>query len=203
MRKDIKQEIEKRMEDIKNIIDPSVKAGIDNKIESIKAIIKQKARKDYTDQEIDVLYKDVTVKWNELTDMIKDVKYKFALTGSEARFVRKFIYNEAPLDFERVFIANTLEERFLKPYDAVISNSKAEDVLELYIEVTDSIWIHSLMKEFTTKGFNDQARLFMMVITKIGDISKMYEQLDKSSKELANDLMNYFQALEETVEEAN
>jgi hypothetical protein len=200
MKKDIQKEIEKRTEEIKTLIKPEVKTAIDNKIASIKSLITVKARKDYTEQEIDSLYKQVTDEWNILTELIKDVKYKFPLTGSEARFVKKFIYNDAPLDFERVFIANTLVERFLQPNDEAIINAKAEDTLDIYVEVTDSIWIHSLMKEFTSKGFNDQARLFMMVITKIGDISKLYETMDKSSKELATELMNFFQDLEEPVQ---
>jgi len=190
---DIQKEIERRKEEIKNLVPKTVIEAIDAKIEEIRAVINSKVRRDLTEPELDELYAQITKDWNVLTDLIKNIEYKFPLTGSEARFLKKFVYNEAPLDFERVFIANTLEERFFKRYEQVIAEANAGDILDLNIEVTDSIWIHSLMKEFTTRGFNEQAKLFMMVITKIGDISKYYEEIDGKSKQLSQFILDFFQ----------
>ena len=99
-------------------------------------------------------------------------------------------------DVNTVFIAVELTDLFAPLANYKFANDTEIKVIE--VNATELTYIYHLISAFKVKGLQAQAYSFVEVLRKIGDISKIFNYYDATSKSLSADISNWVIGLDVT-----
>lgn len=138
------------------------------------------------------LYGEAKELWKELSSHINNIGFVFNLNDDEYKLLKKFILGTCNYDHQTVFMGVQLKEDFLKRAEAHRKEGKP-----VLVTCSETILIHHLFTTggFTVKGLDARAYDFRNIMTAIGDINKIYGELDTSSKRAGDDINNWVQGL--------
>jgi hypothetical protein len=166
-----------------------------DKIELLNSFEKQvnefiQANKDKANSEEEIkdkLYEDVKAIWNSYQDTLRDTLYNFNLTKHEFKLLKKIIFRELEYTEDNIFIALRVKNNF---FDAV-SEPNNSGLTTYNIKIDDIIFVHHLIKEYKVKGLTEDSYNFASLIEKIGEISKLFNMFNATSKELSTQVQNW------------
>ena len=162
---------------------------LDSKISDVENYMSSNVGKDKTDEEKDELYKEAQVLWYNFVNSLKDAKYNFFLNRAEHKFLTDLILTKLEYDVNTIFFAIELTNTMGGMKDAKYVNDK--DVVAFPVNATEITYIYHLISKHKIKGLTKDAYTFSKLLLKIGDISKIFNYYEATSKNLSKDIQDW------------
>lgn len=139
------------------------------------------------------LYGELNAMWKELSNHINNIGFIFNINDEEYALLKNYLIQKCNYDHQTVFMGVQLKGDFLKRAEKYRSNNEP-----ILVTCSETILIHHLFTSggFTVKGLDARAYHFRNIMTAIGDINKIYTELDTASKRAGEDINNWVQGLE-------
>jgi hypothetical protein len=174
---------------------------LDSKISDIENYMSSNVGKDKTDQEKDELYKEAQVLWYNFVNALKDAKYNFYLNRGEHKFLTDLILTKLEYDVNTIFFAIELTNTMGNMRDAKYINDT--DVVAFPVNATEITYIYHLISKHKIKGLTKDAYTFSKLLLKIGDISKIFNYYETTSKNLSKDIQDWIVTFDKGVDFEN
>lgn len=174
-----------------------VEQNLDSKVSAVKNLLKTKTGKGQSDKIKDELYLEAQRLWKELSTELNNSKYNFYLDRPQHKFLTELILNKLEYDVNTVFFAIELKELF-----DIIKESKYKSDSELVsypVTATEMTYIYHLISKHKVKGLVKESFLFAEILMKIGNISKLINFYDTTSKSLSTDISDWVLTFEDGV----
>jgi hypothetical protein len=162
---------------------------LDSKIADVENYMSSNVGKDKTDEEKDELYKEAQVLWYNFVNSLKDAKYNFFLNRAEHKFLTDLILTKLEYDVNTIFFAIELTNTMGGMKDAKYVNDK--DVVAFPVNATEITYIYHLISKHKIKGLTKDAYTFSKLLLKIGDISKIFNYYEATSKNLSKEIQDW------------
>lgn len=162
---------------------------LDSKITDVENYMSSNVGKDKTDEEKDGLYKEAQILWYNFVNSLKEAKYNFFLNRSEHKFLTDLILTKLEYDVNTIFFAIELTNTMGGMKDAKYVNDK--DVVAFPVNATEITYIYHLISKHKIKGLTKDAYTFSKLLLKIGDISKIFNYYEATSKNLSKDIQDW------------
>jgi hypothetical protein len=180
------------------ILPKDIQEVLEEKANSIKTFIEE--NKDAAALELDAkdeVHKQSQELWNDYTDYLRDLKYKFIISGKELHFIRNYIVNKRVYTEEDIFIGYKLKEEFFDFIDMNIVPRTKETIENLEITINEATLLHHLIKDMTLTNLNDEkTKMFASILTEIGNISKIFNKYNADSEKLSKEIYQWTVGLE-------
>jgi hypothetical protein len=162
---------------------------LDSKVADVENYMSSNVGKDKTDEEKDELYKEAQVLWYNFVNSLKEAKYNFFLNRAEHKFLTDLILTKLEYDVNTIFFAIELTNTMGGMKDAKYVNDK--DVVAFPVNATEITYIYHLISKHKIKGLTKDAYTFSKLLLKIGDISKIFNYYEATSKNLSKEIQDW------------
>lgn len=194
----IKPEIKFLLNDVEYLlVDNSTESNLDSKIKAIEDHMSLNAGKGKPDEEKDRLYKVAQELWVEYSSALKTANYNFYLNRSQHKFLTNLLLTKLELDVNTVFFAIELTDMLGGMRDAKFTNDI--DIISFPVNTTEITYIYHLISKHKINGLTRDAYTFAQILRKIGEISKIFNYYDASSKSLSTEVQDWVAAFEDGV----
>jgi hypothetical protein len=178
------------------LIDESVELGLDNNINDIKEYMTNNHGKGKTTEEKDALYLESQSLWKKLNESLESAKYNFYLNKDQLKFISDLILTKLEYDVNTVFFAIQLKDLF----ESIKSTKLTEgEWAHFPVNTTEVTYIYHLISKHKVKGLTKDSYLFSEVLMLIGNISKIFNYYETTSKSLASDIQDWVLTFEDGV----
>jgi hypothetical protein len=163
-----------------SIVPEDTKTSIEDKDKEIRNFLAENNKFDsYTEEEKDKLFTEITGKWNELKDLIKNAKARFDLSGLEISVITRKLHQNIEYSAETVFYGAHVKHTFLNNLP-----TKASDMRGYNVEITftNAVLLYNLLSTISVKGLNLESFAFANILWKLSEISKAYTHYNKLSE---------------------
>jgi len=171
------------------ILDLQEESLLDSKISDIEKYMTSNVGEDKTEDEKNELYKEAQVLWYNFVNSLKEAKYNFYLNRGEHKFLTDLILTKLEYDVNTVFFAIELTNTMGNMKDVKYTNDK--DVFPFPVNATEITYIYHLISKHKVKGLTRDAYTFSKILLKIGEISKIFNYYEASSKNLSKDIQDW------------
>lgn len=194
----IKPEISFLENEVSNLLlGNSDESILDSKVLEIEEFMKNNDGNGKSDPEKDELYKNAQNLWREYALHLKNVKYNFYLNRTQWKFLTDLILQKLDYDVNTVFFAIELTELLINMKNVKFTNDV--DIISFPVNATEITYIYHLISPYKIKGLCKDAYSFSQVLRRIGDISKIFNYYDTTSKSMSTDIQNWVTAFEDGV----
>ena len=178
------------------LIDESVESQLDSNINDIKEYMANNHGKGKSIEEQDALYLESQSLWKRLNESLESAKYNFYLNREQLKFISDLILSKLEYDVNTVFFAIQLKELF----ESIKSTKLSEgEFTHFPVNTTEVTYIYHLISKHKVKGLTKDSYLFSEVLILIGNISKIFNYYETTSKNLASDIQDWVLTFEEGV----
>ena len=174
---------------------------LDSKINDIENYMSSNVGEDKTDIEKDELYKEAQVLWYKFVNSLKEAKYNFFLNRGEHKFLTDLILTKLEYDVNTIFFAIELTNTMGGMRDAKYTNDI--DVVAFPVNATEITYIYHLISKHKVKGLTKDSYIFSKLLLKIGDISKIFNYYEATSKNLSKDIQDWIVTFDKGVDFEN
>jgi hypothetical protein len=174
---------------------------LDSKINDIENYMSSNVGEDKTDIEKDELYKEAQVLWYKFVNSLKEAKYNFFLNRGEHKFLTDLILTKLEYDVNTIFFAIELTNTMGGMRDAKYTNDT--DVVAFPVNATEITYIYHLISKHKVKGLTKDSYIFSKLLLKIGDISKIFNYYEATSKNLSKDIQDWIVTFDKGVDFEN
>lgn len=171
--------------------------NLDSKISDIENYMKNNSGKGKSEAEKDELYKEAQQIWKNYASYLRDVKYNFYLNRTQWKFLTDLIISKLEYDVNTVFFAIELTDLLGNMKNVKYTNDT--DLFYFPVNATEITYIYHLIAPYKVKGLCKDAYTFAQVLRRIGDISKIFNYYDTSSKNSSTEIQNWVTAFEDNV----
>jgi len=182
------------------ISDESI-SNLDNKVTSINEFMSSNNGKGETEEVKENLYIQAQQLWREYAEIFKFTKYELNLNRKQWRFLIDLLYKKLEYDVNTVFFAIELKEMLGNMKDTKFEND--DEVIAFNVNATEFTYIYHLISPYKIKGLVEDAYIFAEILTKIGEISKIFNYYDNISKSLSTEISDWVACFEEGVNMEN
>lgn len=179
------------------LIDSDSETKLDNLETELLTFMKNNNGKGKTESEKDELYKNAQEIYKNFFETLKSVKYNFYLNKDQHNYLTDLVTNKLEYDVNTVFFAIELKTLFDQLKSSKYENTK--DLVCQKVNATEITYIYHLISKHTVKGLSKQSFLFAEILMKIGEISKVFNYYETSSKNLSGDIQDWVTCFEEGV----
>lgn len=179
------------------LIDEDVETLLDESIKSIKDYMIENHGKGKTTSEKDELYLDSQKLWKNYSISLDQSKYNFYLNKDQWKFITDLILHKLEYDVNTVFFAIELRDLF-----DVMKSTKytGNEFIPYKVNATEVTYIYHLISKHKIKGLTKDSYLFSEILLLIGNISKIFNYYDTTSKNLAADIQDWVATFEDGVD---
>ena len=150
-----------------------------------------------TAEQKDVLYNEVTEKWNVYQRTLRGVEYNYFASKKEYRFLRGLIMNQMSYGANEIFVAIRVRDNFISSGDkAFMATTSKVERASFKVKIDDLTITYHLIEKYQVKGLNEESILFANTLKTIGDISIIFNSFDKNSKQLSEQIGNWMAGLD-------
>lgn len=179
------------------LIDSDSETKLDSLETELLNFMKNNNGKGKTESEKDELYKNAQEIYKNFFETLKSVKYNFYLNKDQHNYLTDLVTNKLEYDVNTVFFAIELKTLFDQLKSSKYENTK--DLVCQKVNATEITYIYHLISKHTVKGLSKQSFLFAEILMKIGEISKVFNYYETSSKNLSGDIQDWVTCFEEGV----
>lgn len=168
-----------------------------DKIENFETKINTTVITKKTEEELDVIYNEFVVEWNDFIKTLNDVLFDFNLTTTEATFIHNELCNKMAYSIsdDSLLLADRLYTEWLHK----LANNKKSDnkVKEGNYQITcaQSVSLLTLLNTVTVNGIGEKFQTLLEIVKKAGGISIAYNPYHTKSEELSGMVQDLFAGL--------
>jgi hypothetical protein len=195
----VKPEMEFTEKDVQYLLmDKVVENILDSRISDIENYMSTNNGKGESEDVKNSLYLGGQQMWSLLSSALKDAKYNFYLNRPQYNFLTGLVLKKLEYDVNTVFFAIELTDMLgmMKNTDKY---SNDDDLISFPVNTTEITYIYHLISKHTVVGLTRDAYIFAQILRKIGEISKIFNYYDATSKNLATDVQDWVSSFDEGV----
>jgi hypothetical protein len=178
------------------LIDQEVESLLDNSIKEVENYMNDNHGKGMSTEEKDSLYLESQKLWKNLNISLESAKYNFYLNKDQLKFISDLILSKLEYDVNTVFFAIQLKDLF---ENIKSTKLKGNEYTHFPVNTTEVTYIYHLISKHKVKGLTKDSYLFSEILILIGNISKIFNYYDTTSKNLASDIQDWVATFEEGV----
>jgi hypothetical protein len=178
-------------------MDNSTETTLDGKISAIENHMSSNVGKGQPDAVKDRLYKEAQELWSDYTNSLKGAQYNFYLNRPQYKFLTNLLLTKLEYDVNTVFFAIELTEMLGEMRDVKYTDDT--QIIPIQVDTTEITYIYHLISKHKVSGLTKDAYLFAQILRKIGEISKIFNYYDASSKALSTDVQDWVAAFEDGI----
>jgi len=148
-----------------------------------------------SEAEKDELYKNAQKYWKILANTLQDTKFNFYLDQEQHKYLFDLLRNKLEYDSNTVFFAMELAEMLAQK--ATWSGDKNQQQ-SFQLTATEITYVYHLISKHKVKGLNKEAYMFVDILRKIGQISKVINFYDAGAKALNTRIQQWVAGFEPT-----
>jgi hypothetical protein len=179
------------------ILTTEEESKLDKKVKDVEDYMKNNYGLKKTEEEKDELYKESQKLWHNFVNTLKEAKYNFYLNRTEHKFLTDLIISKIEYDVNTVFFAIELTNMLGGMKEAKYTNDK--DLVAFPVNATEITYIYHLISKHKIKGLTKDAYTFSKVLIKIGNISKIFNYYETTSKNLSKDVQDWILTFDDGV----
>jgi len=182
------------------LVDEDVEKLLDENIRSIKNYMIDNHGKGKPAEVKDEFYLESQKLWKNYANSLDSSKYNFYLNRDQWKFLTELILNKLEYDVNTVFFAIELRDLF-----DVLKSQKytGNEFIPYKVNATEVTYIYHLISKHKVKGLTKDSYLFSEILLLIGNISKIFNYYDTTSKNLAADIQDWVATFEDGVDFEN
>lgn len=179
------------------LVDQDVENLLDGSIKNIKSYMIENHGKGKSTSEKDSLYLESQKLWKNYSSSLDEAKYNFYLNKEQWKFMTDLILNKLEYDVNTVFFAIELRDLF-----DIMKSTKytGNEYVPYKVNATEVTYIYHLISKHKVKGLTKDSYLFSEILLLIGNISKIFNYYDTTSKNLAADIQDWVATFEDGVD---
>lgn len=179
------------------LVDQDVENLLDESIKTIKSYMIENHGKGKSTSEKDSLYLESQKLWKNYSSSLDEAKYNFYLNKEQWKFMTDLILNKLEYDVNTVFFAIELRDLF-----DIMKSTKytGNEYVPYKVNATEVTYIYHLISKHKVKGLTKDSYLFSEILLLIGNISKIFNYYDTTSKNLAADIQDWVATFEDGVD---
>lgn len=173
------------------------KAKLDELTSDIRAFIENnKDVSDWTSEQKDAAYKEVTEKWNTYQKTLRGIDYNYYATKKEYKFLRNLIMGQMSYGPNEIFVAMRVKDNVIAVADKAFQTANKNEKFSFKVKIDDLTIAYHLIEKYQVKGLGEDAYHFANTLKTIGDISIIFNSFDKTSKQLSEEIANWCAGLD-------
>ncbi len=164
--------------------------NLDTKLSSIVDFMKNNDARGKSEDEKNAAYGNAQKLHKEYLHEFLGARYNFYLNRVQFNFLTDLFLAKLEYDVNTVFIAIELTNLL----GSMKSNGKYindKDVICYEITATELTYIYHLIAKHTVKGLQKQAYTFAEILSKIGELSKIFNYYETANKNMADDISQW------------
>jgi hypothetical protein len=178
------------------LIDQEVESLLDGSIKEVENFMNDNHGKGMSTEDKDALYLESQNLWKNLNISLESAKYNFYLNKEQLKFISDLILSKLEYDVNTVFFAIQLKDLF---ENIKSTKLKGNEYTHFSVNTTEVTYIYHLISKHKVKGLTKDSYLFSEILILIGNISKIFNYYDTTSKNLASDIQDWVATFEEGV----
>ncbi len=173
--------------------------NLDTKLKAIEDFMLANNARGKSEAEKNKAYGDAQKLHKEYLHEFLDTKYSFYLNRIQYNFLTDLLLSKLEYDVNTVFIAIELTN-LLASMKNTGKYSNDEDVICYEITATELTYIYHLIAKHTVKGLSKQAYTFAQILSKIGELSKIFNYYETANKNSVDDISHWAFQFDESVQ---
>ena len=146
-----------------------------------------------TKEEKDNLYASAQEYWKHLADTLRETKFNLFLNKDQYKFIVDVLKNKVEYDSNTVFFAMEIAE--LLSTKEVWTDAEAQKPFK--VNATEITYVYHIISKYKVKGLNKEAYLFVDILKRIGQMSKIINYYDAGAKALSNKIVQWVSEFED------
>lgn len=134
-----------------------------------------------TESEKDELYKNAQKYWKILASTLQDTKFNFYLDQEGHKYLFDLLKNKLEYDSNTVFFAMELSDMLSQK---ATWNGDKNQQQSFQLTATEITYVYHLISKHKVKGLNKESYIFVEILRRIGQISKVINFYDAGAKSI-------------------
>ncbi len=162
---------------------------MDTLIEDFHSYIKSNVGTDLSEEDKDQLYGNAQNFIKDLKRELRDAKFNFFLNRRQYSFLTTLVLQKMEYDVNTVFIAIEIRDLMVTLKDMEFKND--DEIKSCQMTPTEVTYLYHIISTHKVRGLTSDAFNFANILRRIGEISKIINYYDNSSKSLTEDLSTW------------
>lgn len=171
--------------------------GLDIKIKEVADYMANNTGRGKSDEEKDEIYAKAQNIWNEYIALLKATKYNLNLNRAQYNFLTDLVVKKLEYDVNTVFLAIELTDLLGTMRDIKFDNDT--EVKEFKVDATEITYVYHLIATHKVKGLTKESYIFVDILRRIGEISKVFNYYDTTGKNMAKDIQDWVVLFDESI----
>ena len=173
--------------------------NLDAKITKVEDYMINNSARGKSNVEKDATYGAAQSLHKEYLHEFLEAKYNFWLNRPQYNFLTDLILTKLEYDVNTVFIAIELTN-LMASMKAKGKYSNDQDVICYEITATELTYVYHLLAKHTVKGLTKQAYTYVEILSRIGELSKIFNYYETTNKNIVTDITDWVVTFDESVQ---
>jgi hypothetical protein len=173
--------------------------NLDNKLKAIEDYMASNNARGKSEEEKNKAYGEAQKFHKEYLHEFLDTKYNFYLNRVQYNFLTDLLLSKLEYDVNTVFIAIELSN-LLGSMKNTGKYTNDKEVISYEINATELTYIYHLIAKHTVKGLSKQAYTFAEILSKIGELSKIFNYYETANKNSVDDISHWVYSFDESIQ---
>ena len=142
----------------------------------------------YTEEQKDAMFAQLTTDWLALKDIIKNAECKFDLMGIEIDTLYKKLHQNVEYTAETIFYGLNIKKKFI---NTLPTKTSLWTLSKININFSMSVMLYHVISTLTVKGLNRESYAFANILYKLAEITKVYNHYDNQSAILSKSMKEW------------
>lgn len=195
-----KPEVSTTINDIASrLISVESEVNLDTKIAKVEDYMAKNNARGKSNEEKDAAYGAAQSIHKEYLREFLDTKYNFWLNRPQYHFLTELVLTKLEYDVNTVFIAIELTN-LMGLMKAKGKYTNDVDVICYEITATELTYVYHLLAKHTVKGLSKQAYTFVEILSRIGELSKIFNYYETANKNLVADITDWVVTFDDSIQ---
>lgn len=172
---------------------------LDSKIAAVEEYMTQNNARGKSDADKDAAYVKAQSLHKDYLHEFLETKYNFYLNRNQYSYLTDLILSKLEYDVNTVFIAIELTN-LLGTMKNKGKYTNDTEVICYEITATELTYIYHLIAKHTVKGLTKASYTFAEVLSKIGELSKVFNYYETANKNMVTDITDWVVTFDESVQ---
>lgn len=171
--------------------------SLDSKKTAVEDYMKNNDGRGKSEEEGDRLYNEAILLLKDYAAYFKNVKYSIYLNRPQYNFLTDLLLKHLEYDVNTVFFAIELTDMLKGMAGSKYKNDT--DLVGFELSATELTYTYHLIAKHKVTGLTKQSYLFAEILTKIGELSKVFNYYEVANQNMQKDIQDWVVLFDESV----
>ena len=180
------------------LISTESEVSLDQKLSDVESYMRGNNARGQSEDEKNKAYGEAQVLHKEYLHTFLEVKFNFWLNRTQYNYLTDLVLVKLEYDINTVFIAIELSN-MMTGMRAKGKYQNDDDLICFEISATELTYIYHLISKHTVKGLSKSAFTFAEILTRIGELSKVFNYYETANKNLVEDITDWVVTFDDSI----